>query len=153
MARACLRDWSAHRRRGCSAMTFWQETFGDWAQHLSYSPEFNHYTLTWKWAARHNPLWMPLMYAAYWVAHAWAILRLAQWYQRRRAARGRPVGLGVAIMALTIPVTWLWNFAIEGFAAYMGWWSYDPGIGPVIDMGRGNWPLLWPMTLMLGGPT
>jgi hypothetical protein len=129
----------------CSAMTWWMETFGDWAQHLSYSPEFRHYTLTWKWSAPHNPMWMPMMYAAYWVAHAWAILRIAQWAGRRWGW-----SLEKAMLVLTIPVTWIWNFVIEGGAAYMGWWSYDPGIGPTIDMGRGNWPLLWPMTLMFG---
>ena len=70
----------------CSAMTWWMETFGDWAQHLSYSPAFNHYTLTWKFTAPHNPMWMPMMYAVYWVAHAWAILRIAQWAGRRQAS-------------------------------------------------------------------
>lgn len=128
----------------CSAMCWWLETFGDWGQHLSYSPEFRHYTLDWVGTAPHNPYWMPLMYAVYWVAHAWAILRLAQYIQRRRPS----LSLGKAIMVLTIPVTWVWNLAIEGYAAYMGWWTYEPPIGPFLDMGRGNWPLLWPMLLM-----
>ena len=83
----------------CSAMCWWLETFGDWGQHLSYSPEFRHYTLDWVGTAPHNPDWMPLMYAVYWVAHAWAILRLAQYIQRRRPS----LSLGKAIMVLTIP--------------------------------------------------
>jgi hypothetical protein len=89
---------------------------------------------------------MPLMYAVYWVAHAWAILRLAQYVQRRRPG----TSLGKAIVMLSVPVTWVWNLCIEGFAAYMGWWTYRPPIGPYLDMGRGNWPLLWPMLLMFG---
>jgi hypothetical protein len=128
-----------------SASCWWLETFGDWGQHLSYSPEFHHYVLGWPKTAPHNPLWMPLMYAVYWVAHAWAILRLAQWLQRRRG-----VGLGTGILVLSVPVTWVWNLVIEGFAAYMGWWTYQPPIGPYIDMGRGNWPLLWPMLVLFG---
>lgn len=129
-----------------SASTFWLETFGDWGQHLSYSPRFAHYVLNWPLTAPHNPAWMPVMYSVYWVAHAWAILRLAQWWANR--APGRTIGRG--ILALSIPLTFAWNLVIEGFAAYMGWWTYDPPIGPYLDMGRGNWPLLWPMLLMFG---
>ena len=130
----------------CSAACWWLETFGDWGQHLSYSPEFFHYTLHWPFSAPHNPDWMPLMYAVYWVAHAWAVLRLAQWLQRRRPG----LSLGRAILVLSVPLTWVWNLCIEGLAAFMGWWTYQPAIGPYLDMGRGNWPLLWPMLLMFG---
>jgi len=128
-----------------SASTFWLETFGDWGQHLSYSPAFNHYILTWPYTAPHNPLWMPLMYAVYWVAHAWAILKLAEW------ARDRfDWSLGKGILVLSVPLTFVWNLIVEGFAAWAGWWTYDPGIGPILDMGRGNWPLTWPLFLMFG---
>jgi hypothetical protein len=129
-----------------SASCWWLESFGDWGQHLSYSPEFAHYTLDWPLTAPHNPYWMPLMYAVYWVAHAWAILRLAQWLQRRRPG----LSLGRGILLLSVPVTWVWNLCIEGFAASVGWWTYQPPVGPFLDMGRGNWPLLWPMLLMFG---
>jgi hypothetical protein len=129
-----------------SALCWWLEAFGDWGQHLNYSPEFHHYTLTWRWTAPHNPYWMPLMYAVYWVAHAWAILRLAQWLQRRRPR----LSLGRAIVVLSVPVTWVWNLCIEGFATSVGWWSYEPPIGPYLDTGRGKWPLLWPMLLLFG---
>jgi len=128
-----------------SASTWWLEAFGDWGQHLSYSPVFNHYVLTWTYTAPHNSLWMPLMYAVYWVAHAWAILKLAEWGNRRFGW-----SLGRGIVFLSVPLTFVWNLVIEGFAAWAGWWTYDPGIGPVLDMGRGNWPLLWPMLLMFG---
>ncbi|MFZ2178952.1 MAG: hypothetical protein WAW17_33970 [Rhodococcus sp. (in: high G+C Gram-positive bacteria)] len=128
-----------------SASTWWLEAFGDWGQHLSYSPVFNHYVLTWTYTAPHNPLWMPLMYAVYWVAHAWAILKLAEWSRRKFGW-----SLGKGIVLLSIPLTFVWNLIIEGFAAWAGWWTYEPGIGPVLDMGRGNWPLLWPMLLMFG---
>lgn len=129
-----------------SASVFWLEAFGDWGQHLMFSPEFAHYTLDWKWAGRHNPYWMPLMYAVYWVAHAWAILRLAQWLQRKRPG----MSLGMAILILSAPVTWVWNLVIEGVAAYLGWWTYEPPIGPFFDLGRGNWPLLWPALVVWG---
>lgn len=133
-----------------SASTFWLETYGDWAQHLLYTPDFDHYTLPFRASAPHNPLAMPFLYALYWVTHAWAILRLAQWLQRRRPG----TGLGVALLLLSVPVTFAWNLTIEGAATYAGWWTYDPPIGPAIDWrplgGRGHWPLTWPLFLMFG---
>lgn len=131
-----------------SASTFWLETFGDWGQHLLYSPNFLHYTLPLPMTAPHNPAWMPFMYAVYWVLHTWAILRVAQWFQGRRPG----MGIGRAIILFSVPLTFLWNIFVEGTAAYMGWWTYDPPIGPYLDMGRGNFPLLWPMLLMFTWP-
>lgn len=131
-----------------SASTFWLETFGDWGQHLLYSPNFLHYSLPIGFTAPHNPLWMPFMYAVYWVLHTWAILRMAQFYQRRHLG----ASLGRAIVVFTIPLTFLWNICVEGTAAYMGWWTYDPPIGPYLDMGRGNFPLMWPMLTMFVWP-
>lgn len=131
-----------------AASTFWLETFGDWGQHLSYSPNFRHYSLPLPFTAPHNPAWMPFMYAVYWVLHTWAILRAAQWFQKRRPG----TGIGVAILVFSVPLTFVWNILVEGYAAYMGWWTYDPPIGPYLDMGRGNFPLLWPMLLMFTWP-
>ncbi|QQD17302.1 hypothetical protein I6N98_13125 [Spongiibacter nanhainus] len=131
-----------------SASTFWLETFGDWGQHLLYSPNFHHYALDLPFTAPHNPAWMPFMYAVYWVLHTWAILELAKFYQRRHPG----ASLGKAIIVFTVPLTFVWNIAVEGTAAYMGWWTYDPPIGPYLDMGRGNFPLMWPMLTMFIWP-
>jgi hypothetical protein len=130
-----------------SATTWWLETFGDWAQHLLYSPVLHHYTLDWWYAAPHNPVLMPVTYALYWWAHAWAILRLAELVLRKWPA----LTLGQGILILSLPVTFLWNLVIEGAATYLGWWTYDPPIGPAIAWERGTfWPLTWPVCLMIG---
>lgn len=131
-----------------AASTWWMETAGDWGQHLLYSPTFNHYHVDWAISAPHNPMWMPFTYAIYWAGHTWAILRLAQWYQKRHAG----VSLGKAIMVFTVPLTFVWNIAVEGTAAYMGYWTYNPPIGPYLDMGRGFFPLMWPMLTMFIWP-
>lgn len=132
-----------------SASTFWLETFGDWGQHLLYTPEVWHYTLPFDMTAPHNPVMMPFLYALYWVAHTWAILKLAQWVMRTRGW-----GLGKAILVLSAPLTFVWNVIVEGAATYVGLWTYDPPIGPAIDWttvgGAGYWPLLWPVMLMFG---
>ncbi|MGI4801289.1 MAG: hypothetical protein ACRYG8_46160 [Janthinobacterium lividum] len=130
-----------------SASTFWLETYGDWAQHLSYSPYLYHYVLTKPFTVPYNPSMMPLTYALYWWAHAWVILQLAGWLHRRKPK----VSLGLGILLLSLPVTFLWNLIIEGWATYAGWWTYDPPFGPAIRWSNGSyWPLLWPVMLMLG---
>jgi hypothetical protein len=130
-----------------SATTWWLETFGDWAQHLLYSPVLRHYTLDWWYTAPHNPDLMPVTYALYWWAHAWAILRLAQWLR----GKWPNLTLGQGILLLSAPVTFLWNLVIEGAATYLGWWTYDPPIGPALVWERGTyWPLTWPVFLMMG---
>jgi hypothetical protein len=75
------------------------------------------------------------------------VLRLAQWLQRRRPG----TSLGVAILLLTAPVTFLWNLVVEGAATAAGLWTYDPPIGPAIRWANGaHWPLMWPVLLMFG---
>lgn len=130
-----------------SATCWWLETFGDWGQHLLYSPQLNHYILDWPFSAPHNPALMPLTYALYWWAHAWAILRLVQLLQKRWSG----LSLGMGIVILSLPVTFIWNLIIEGAATYFGLWTYDPPIGPAIEWARGTyWPLTWPVFLMVG---
>ena len=51
-----------------------------------------------------------------------------------------------------MPLSFVWDFFVEGSAAYLGWWTYDPPVGPYVAMGRGNVPLLWPMILMFIWP-
>ena len=131
-----------------SATTWWLETFGDWGQHLLYSPQINHYTLDWWYTAPHNPVLMPITYALYWWAHAWAILRLVQYFQRRFMPN---ISLGQGILLLSIPFTWAWNVTVEGPATYYGLWTYDPPIGPAFEWERGTyWSYLWPSMLMVG---
>lgn len=131
-----------------SATTWWLETFGDWGQHLLYSPKLNHYTLDWWYTAPHNPVLMPVTYALYWWAHAWAILRVVQYFRKNMLTT---ISMGLGIILLSVPFTWLWNIVVEGPATYFGLWTYDPPIGPGIEWPRGSyWPILWPSMLMVG---
>ncbi|MCM3924758.1 hypothetical protein ND748_24230 [Frankia sp. AiPs1] len=131
-----------------SLLTCWMETMGDWGQHLVYSPSFAHYS--WDWLPYHTvtePYFMPFAYAIYWTIHAWAILTLAQWLVNRRGW-----SLLTAVIVWSVPVTFLWDISAETLSAYFGWWTYNPGFGPVIAFERGRQPLLWPVTLMLFWP-
>jgi hypothetical protein len=50
---------------------------------------------------------------------------------------------------LAIPVNYVWDFVVEGAATAMGWWTYDPGIGAVLEWpDGGKITLLWTIGLM-----
>jgi hypothetical protein len=130
-----------------SASCWWLETNGDWSQHLLYSPVLSHYTLNWPYTSPHNPNYMPITYALYWWAHAWAVLRLVGWVQKRHFPN---LTLGMGILLFSVPFTWGWNIIVEGPATWAGLWTYDPPIGPAIEWARGTyWPVLWPSMLMV----
>src|ERR1700748_3012041 len=58
-----------------------------------------------------------------------------------------------SMLVLAIPVNYVWDFAVEGTATAMGWWTYDPGIGPVLEWGNGGRiTLLWTIGIMCVWP-
>jgi Spirocyclase AveC-like len=133
-----------------SMLVYWMETIGDWGQELIYSPTFQLHHL---WDAfplktPNDPLFMPFAYAVYWTVHALAVLWLGQLVAKRFGW-----SMLKAILVLAIPVNYAWDFFVEGIAAAMGWWTYDPGIGPVLRFGNGGQiTLLWTIGLMCFWP-
>lgn len=133
-----------------SMLVYWMETVGDWGQELVYSPTFvQHHVLDWMPLKTPNdPLFMPFAYAVYWTVHAVAVLWLGQLLAKRF---GWSMLKSIAVLA--IPVNYAWDFLVEGVAAAMGWWTYDPGMGPVLRFsGGGQITLLWTIGLMCFWP-
>jgi Spirocyclase AveC-like len=133
-----------------SMLVYWMETIGDWGQELVYSPAFvRHHALDWLSPKTPNdPLFMPFAYAVYWTVHAVVVLWLGQLLARRFGW-----SMLKAIVVLAIPVNYAWDFFVEGLAAAMGWWTYDPGMGPVLTFpGGGRITLLWTIGLMCFWP-
>ncbi len=129
-----------------SLAVYWMETIGDWGQMLLYSPAFvRHHLLDWlPLKTPNDPLFMPFSYAVYWGFHALLILWLSQWVATRL-----DWSLLKAMVVLAIPVNYAWDFLVEGTATAMGWWTYDPGIGPVLQWSSGTRiTLLWTIGLM-----
>lgn len=129
-----------------SLAVYWMETIGDWGQMLFYSPTFTrHYLLEWlPLKTPNDPLFMPFAYAVYWGVHAILVLWLSQWVASR-------LGWSMlkSMLVLAIPVNYVWDFVVEGTATAMGWWTYDPGIGPVLEWASGGRiTLLWTIGLM-----
>lgn len=133
-----------------SLAVYWMETPGDWGQQLYYSPAFaQHHLLDWMPIKTPvNPLFMPFAYSVYWGVHALLVLWLAQWLSRRTGWRTL-----TSVAVLAIPVNYAWDFLTEGVATAMGWWTYDPGIGPVLQWSNGGRiTLLWTIGLMCFWP-
>lgn len=133
-----------------SMLVYWMETVGDWGQQLVYSPAFaEHHLLDWLPLKTPNDPWfMPFAYACYWTVHAWIVLKIGQYLVRRFGW-----SLLTAIAVLAVPVNYAWDFLVEATAAAMGWWVYDPGIGPHIEFANGGkFTLLWTIGLMTFWP-
>jgi hypothetical protein len=133
-----------------SLAVYWMETLGDWGQMLFYSPAFaQHHLLEWLPIKTPNdPLFMPFAYAVYWGVHALLVLWLSQWVSSRFGWT-----MLQSMVVLAIPVNYIWDFVVEGTATAMGWWTYGPGMGPVLlwDNG-GRVTLLWTIGIMCGWP-
>jgi hypothetical protein len=133
-----------------SMAVYWMETVGDWGQQLFYSPAFaQHHLLDWLPIKTPNdPLFMPFAYAVYWGVHALLVLWLSQWLSSRMGW-----SMLKSMLVLAIPVNYVWDFFVEGFATALGWWTYDPGIGPVLEWDSGGRiTLLWTIGLMCTWP-
>ena len=133
-----------------SMLVYWMESTGDWGQELIYSPTFaQHHLLDWlPLKTPNDPLFMPFAYAVYWTVHALAVLWLGQLLSKRFGWT-----MLKSILVLAIPVNYAWDFLVEGVAAAMGWWTYDPGMGPVLRFDNGGQiTLLWTIGLMCFWP-
>jgi hypothetical protein len=133
-----------------SMAVYWMETIGDWGQMLFYSPAFaQHHMLDWlPLKTPNDPLFMPFAYAVYWGVHALLVLWLSQWLSSRMGW-----SMLKSMLVLAIPVNYVWDFFVEGLATAMGWWTYNPGIGPVLEWDSGGRiTLLWTIGLMCTWP-
>jgi hypothetical protein len=133
-----------------SMLVYWMETMGDWGQELIYSPTFQlHHALEWlPLKTPNDPLFMPFAYAVYWTVHAVIVLWLGQLLVNKFGW-----SMLKAIAVLAIPVNYAWDLLVEGTAAAMGWWTYDPGMGPVLTFANGGRiTLLWTVGLMCVWP-
>lgn len=133
-----------------SLAVYWMETVGDWGQQLFYSPAFTeHHLLEWlPLKTPNDPLFMPFAYAVYWGVHALLVLWLSQWVSKKFGW-----SMLKSMVVLAIPVNYVWDFVVEGSATAMGWWTYDPGIGPVLEWGSGGRiTLLWTIGIMCVWP-
>ena len=133
-----------------SMAIYWMETVGDWGQMLFYSPAFaRHHLLDWlPLKTPNDPLFMPFAYSVYWGVHAILVLWLSQLVASRTGW-----SMLKSLLVLAIPVNYVWDFVVEGAATAMGWWTYDPGIGPVLEWPNGGRiTLVWTIGLMCVWP-
>lgn len=125
-----------------SASAFWQETYGDWAAYLTYSPRFAHYA--WgdtRWTSPIQCWWFIAGYAVFYPTLYGLLLTLARVVRERRPQ----ANVYVAVTLLALPVFYAFDLIFEGTTTYLGYWTYGYTFGPAVHLGHGTFPLLWPI--------
>ncbi|KAF2814664.1 uncharacterized protein BDZ99DRAFT_566618 [Mytilinidion resinicola] len=109
-----------------------------------------HHLLEWlPLKAPNDPVFVPFSYAVYWTAHSAMLMQLAPILQRYF----KRLTLLQAVLVLSLPLNYSFDIIVDGFCTYMGYWTYDPGMGLVIQWSTGGrQPLTWPILLMSGWP-
>jgi hypothetical protein len=125
---------------GATSM-FWQEFYADWGAKLIYTPAFPLMPWTSIYTTPNKPWFMPAAYGWYFVI----IFSFQVWLVDKLRA-GKP-GLIKPVLMVAIPFFYLWDFVVEGFATYMGWWTYADPLPPVMQTSHGMLPLLHPIGL------
>jgi hypothetical protein len=119
---------------------WWQEWYGDWGGYVLYNPHL-HLIPGYRW-----PLTSP--------NKPWAVIPAYGWFYglvyfpliglvHKLRTPGRPAW--ALILAIGLPVYYLWDLLIEGVASAWGLWSYVDFVGPAITSSRGNFPLVYPI--------
>ncbi|MCZ7526762.1 MAG: hypothetical protein M5U14_10515 [Acidimicrobiia bacterium] len=127
---------------GCFAM--WpQEFFADWGVYLLWNPAFE--LLPWdasRWTTPNKPWSLLACYGWYYVAVYPTILGLMDRIRVRKPSWPR----WVPLVAIVLPLFYLFDLALEGTAAYIGWWSYTEPWGPTLGKTAANgFPMRFPL--------
>jgi hypothetical protein len=135
---AVLLLWQQRRNNGLTffAITFfaattmwWQEWYADWARYLRFSGEFA--LIPWyasTWAAPTKP-WAVIAGYGWFIGLAVpAIVPLVNRATRNRTGAGRYL----LAAAITAPIFWAIDIAVEAVATALNWWEYTNPTGPVI---------------------
>lgn len=120
---------------------FWQEFFADWGAYLAWSPNFA--ALPWDstlWTTPHKPWFVIAAYPVFMCAAFSAMLALTRWSLRD----GERPTLARCALTAGLPLIVI-NTALEYAAVSVGHlWTYVEVIGPALDAGAGQQPLLYP---------
>lgn len=127
---------------GATAM-WWQEWYGDWGAYVLYNP---HLALI---PGYHWPLTSPNKPWAVIPAYGWfysLVYFPVIWLCRKLHDRFLPnARLWVVMIAVSLPLFYIWDTFIEGGASMLGIWSYVHFVGPAMESSRGNFPLVYPV--------
>lgn len=125
-----------------SGTAFWQETYGDWGTYLLYSPAFA--TYGWQdtiWSSPVRCWWFLPGYIFFYTTFSLA-LEKAFYFVRDRWPNANPY---ITTAAVSFPMFYIFDLALEGAAHGFGWWHYQYAFGPSLAIGDGRFPLLWPI--------
>lgn len=128
--------------------TWWQEWPMDWAIWLLYNSELNLFSSQKILLDTPNKPWSVITaYGWFYILAEFVFIFIAVSLVRR----GIPLKWTILLM---MPLAYVWDFIIEGGAAYMGYWQHANPVGPVMHTERGDFNLIWPIsqyTLIFSG--
>ena len=127
------------------ASAFWLETYGDWGGYVLYSPRFAQ--VTWwgptPWTSPVKAWWFIAGYAFFYPAIYGLMLGALRIVRSRRPS----VNPYIAAVVLAFPVFYVFDLIFEGTTTALGYWTYTYSFGPHLSIGKGSFPLLWPVIL------
>ena len=122
---------------------WWQEFYADWGVYLMWNPGFAR--LPWdasRWTTPFKPWALLACYGWYYASVYPVILGLIKRIRIRKPTWPR----WVPMVAVVLPLFYLWDLFLEGTAAYLGWWSYTEPWGPTIGKTAANgFPMRFPL--------
>ncbi|MBA3034857.1 MAG: hypothetical protein FP814_00015 [Desulfobacterium sp.] len=121
---------------------WWQEWYADWGAYLLFN--YNFVQIPWgptAWTAPSKP-WAVIPSYGWYFGIVFALLVMLA----ERVKKARPSWSSLrATAVVVIPIFYLWDLAVEGSSAALGWFSYTNILGPALMTARGNFPLVWPI--------
>lgn len=156
MALYFFRDCRQHHGLTRNALIFiaatsmsWMEWFGDWGSYVIYNPYF--WQIPWEGlypeavSTPYKPLFVVFSYGWYYTLNIIAVF----WLSDQLRARRPDLKPWQAVLVVGVPVTYLINLAFEGSASVLAMWSYATYVGPGIESSAGNYPLLYPVVIVV----
>lgn len=121
---------------------FWQETYGDWGAYCLYSARF--ITYDWGhtvWSAPVRCWWFIAGYMVFYTSFFFALIAAVK-FARNRWPSANPY---ITAALVSLPAFYVFDLVWEGTATGLGYWNYMHTFGPAMHVGKGTFPLLWPI--------
>jgi len=122
---------------------WWQEWYGDWGGYVLYNP---HLALIpgydWPLTGPHKPWAVIPAYGWFYALVYFPVIWLCKKVHSRYFST---TPLWVVMVAISLPLFYIWDLLIEGGASVLGIWSYVDFVGPALESSRGNFPLVYPV--------
>lgn len=124
----------------------WLDWSASWGAYILYNPKFT--CLPWGstlWTTPNKPYALIALYGWYYMAVYMSLMALIKLFR----AKFPNFSHTASVLIVTIPIFYAWDLLLEAFAAQVGWWTYVVCVGPAIISSKGNWPIVYPISVFV----